>query len=71
MRNGNEQLRRIREERRMSQAALAAMVGVTQASISAIEVGDTKSPSLDLARSIARALGVSLEAVFPESLNAA
>lgn len=47
----------------MTQAALAAQIGVTRQTVIAIEQG-RYSPSLEMAFQIARALGVSLDDVF-------
>ena len=47
----------------MTQAELAAQVGLTRQTIIAIEQG-RYSPSLEVAFRIARALGVTLEEVF-------
>ena len=55
----------------MSQIELAAKVGITQAAISAIELGNIGSPAVDVAQKIARALGVELEEIFPINNNAA
>ena len=56
-------LRRIRTQRGMSQAALAHAAGVKQATISRIESG-TNNPSLAVADDIARAVGVSPVELF-------
>jgi putative transcriptional regulator len=52
-----------RARRDLTQADLAALAGVTRRSINAIETG-RMVPSVLLALRIARALGVSLEAIF-------
>lgn len=62
----NDLMKELREQKQMSQADLAKEVGVTQAAISKIELGETESPSLDLARAIAKALDSSTEELFPE-----
>ncbi len=57
-------IRTLRFERgEMTQADLAAKVGVTRQTIIAIEQGKY-SPSLEMAFQIARALGTTLDAVF-------
>jgi putative transcriptional regulator len=57
-------IRRLRfEHGEMTQAQLAAEVGVTRQTIIAIEHG-RYSPSLEMAFDIAKAFGVSLEEVF-------
>jgi putative transcriptional regulator len=61
-------IRELRTARGITQADLAAKVGVTRQTIIAIEQG-RYSPSLEMAFLIARALGVRLDEVFqyPES----
>lgn len=57
-------LRRIREERKLTQSALAEMIGVTPQTISAYENGNGekgKNPTLDKAIDLAEKLGVSLD----------
>jgi putative transcriptional regulator len=57
-------IRRLRfDNSEMTQADLAARVGVTRQTIAAIEQGKY-SPSLEVAFRIAEALGVTLETVF-------
>lgn len=51
----------------MTQMELAAKSGVKQATISDIERGKIKSPSLDTAFAICKALGVRLETAFPQT----
>lgn len=58
-------LRKLRREREITQAALADSAGISQAAIAAIEKGD-QVPKLDTALRIAGALGLSVEALFPE-----
>lgn len=55
----SENIRRLREEKGLSQAELARMVGVSAAMICQIERG-TKAPSLQLGALIAAALGCEL-----------
>ena len=51
-------LKQRREEKGVTQAALAGKVGVSQAYIAKLESGDKKNPTLDLLKKIAKALGV-------------
>ena len=53
----------LRAERRISQQELAEAIGVTRATINAIEGGDY-NPSLELAFRITRYFGVPLENIF-------
>lgn len=63
-------VRRIRRGAGVTQARLAEMVGVTQPAIAMIEIGYTKSVSIDMASKIADALGVSLDELTREVPNA-
>lgn len=65
MRDANDRIRELREQMGISQTELAAAARITQAAISAIERGEVKSPSLETARNIARALGTTIEELFP------
>jgi len=56
-------LRKIREEKGMTQVQLAAAANVTQGMISAYENGVL--PTLPIALRISRILGASLEDLFP------
>jgi transcriptional regulator with XRE-family HTH domain len=72
MKQANYRLKELRDKLEMSQIDLASKVGVTQAAISAIELGTIKSPTVDLAQRIAQALNSSVEYLFPvENDNAA
>jgi len=51
-------LKELREERGLTQAALAEMVGVRQATISDVENGTTRRETLDLIDKLCNALGV-------------
>jgi len=51
----------MREQRRLTQQELAAKAGVSYQTIWRIENGKHKEPGIYIARSIARALGVSLD----------
>ena len=50
-------LKRLREERGLTQAELAKKASVTEAYVSMIEAGKRKSPSLPVLRRLAHALG--------------
>jgi transcriptional regulator with XRE-family HTH domain len=64
-------IKEIREEKGITQIELAKLCGVQQATISDIERGKIKSPSVETAQRIARALGVTLENLFPVDSNTA
>jgi transcriptional regulator with XRE-family HTH domain len=51
-------LKQRREEKPMTQAALAETVGVSQTYIAKLESGEKKNPTVDLLKKIAKALGV-------------
>ena len=51
-------LKQRREEKNLTQAALAEKVGVSQTYIAKLESGDKKNPTLDLLKKIAKHLGV-------------
>lgn len=53
-------LKRLRESRGLSQAALAAKAKVTDAYIAQLETGRKKNPSLLVLKRLAKALGVSV-----------
>jgi transcriptional regulator with XRE-family HTH domain len=61
-----EELRRIREERGMSQGDLAAASGVDRVTINQVERGRRK-PSLGTLEKLATALGVELADLFPKA----
>lgn len=58
-------LKEARERMGLTQDQLAGRAGTTQAAISYLESGQTKSPSLALATRIAKVLKVKPEALFP------
>lgn len=60
---GGIRLRVARQARGLSQQQLAGMAGVTRQALSAVEAGHS-DPSLRVALSLARALGLSVEEVF-------
>ena len=51
-------IKTLRQEKGLSQKALAEQVGVTDAYITMLESGKRKNPSLDILKKIAKALGV-------------
>ncbi len=55
----NKKLKKLREEKGLSQAELAKMAGVSQTAISDVETGN-KMPKLDTAMKICKALNVKL-----------
>lgn len=61
--NVGENIRGLRERRRMKQEDLANEVGITQAMLSQIERG-TKNPSLQVSKLIADVLGCNIEEFF-------
>ncbi len=59
----SNRIRKLRTERELTQAELAATLGVTRQTVIAIEQG-RYSPSLEMAFQIALALGAPLDEVF-------
>jgi transcriptional regulator with XRE-family HTH domain len=51
-------IKTLRQEKGLSQKALAEQVGVTDAYIAMLETGKRKNPSLDILKKLAKALGV-------------
>jgi transcriptional regulator with XRE-family HTH domain len=51
-------IRKLREQRQVSQRDLAEKVGVTQAYVAQLESGRKKNPSLEVLNRLAKALGV-------------
>lgn len=51
-------IKTLRQEKGLSQKALAEQVGVTDAYITMLESGKRKNPSLDILKKLAKALGV-------------
>lgn len=58
-------LRTARRLKDITQVELAKAAGVHQTTISDIERGRNRNPSLDLTRRIADALGVTVDEIFP------
>jgi transcriptional regulator with XRE-family HTH domain len=54
----SKMIRRLREERKMSQLDLAKKSRVAQGYISALEAGEKQNPGLDVLKKLAKALGV-------------
>lgn len=61
-----ENIRRIREEKGLTQAYVAETIGISQAMLCQIERG-TKNPSLQIGKEIADVLGCGLEYLLQES----
>ena len=59
-------IKRRREGRNLSRAALAALAGLHQTYIGLLERGE-RSPNLETAKAIAQALGVSLTEIIEET----
>lgn len=57
------EIRRLREERSLSQAALGTHLGVSRQTINSLETG-RYDPSLPLAFTVARFFGLSIEEIF-------
>ena len=51
-------IKTLRQEKGLSQKALAEQIGVTDAYITMLETGKRKNPSLDILKKLAKALGV-------------
>jgi transcriptional regulator with XRE-family HTH domain len=51
-------IKTLRQEKGLSQKALAEQVGVTDAYITMLESGKRKNPSLEILKKLAKALGV-------------
>ena len=60
-------LREVREKKGLSQGALSRKSGIPQSTISDIERGIIKSPTINLAQKLARALGVPLSEMLDEN----
>jgi putative transcriptional regulator len=60
----NEQMRERRRAKGMTQLQLAVAAGLSIAGVQAVEAGD-KRPSIDTCHAIARALGTTVDALWP------
>lgn len=60
-----QNIRRLREEKGLTQGCLAEQIGITQSMLCQLERG-TKAPSLPLSMEIAQALGCRLEDLTPK-----
>ena len=58
-------LRKTRESKGLTQAALADLAGIDQTTISKIEVGTMQAPSWPVVAKLAKALKVKPETLFP------
>lgn len=58
-------MKELREDKGLTQVELARMCKVQQATISDIERGVVKNPSVETAQRISKALGVNTEYLFP------
>ena len=58
-------LRETREQRGLTQSALAELAGIDQTTISKIEVGTLQTPSWPVVARLAKALRVKPETLFP------
>lgn len=61
-----ERIKELRAARKLSQRALAKMAGVSFSYIARLELGHYHSPSVEIARKIAKALGTTDRKLFPE-----
>ncbi|WP_250444484.1 helix-turn-helix transcriptional regulator [Actinotalea sp. C106] len=57
------EIRRLREERNLSQAALGTELGVSRQTVNSLETG-RYDPSLPLAFALARFFGLTIEEIF-------
>jgi transcriptional regulator with XRE-family HTH domain len=64
-----EKMRRLRQKRGWTQADLAERAQVDQATISSLELGRIKNPTIDTIRRVAAALDVDLDDLYPPSGN--
>lgn len=63
--NVGENIRRIREEKKLTQVCVAKQVGISQAMLCQIERG-TKNPSLQIGKGIADVLGCDLDSLLAD-----
>lgn len=64
-----ENIRRIREEKELTQAYVAEQVGISQAMLCQIERG-TKNPSLQTGKELANVLGCKIDSLLEERMAA-
>lgn len=64
----NEKLKAIRTIKKVTQKELADLIGVTQATITKIETGETKNPSIDIAIKISKALDADIFELFGDEM---
>jgi transcriptional regulator with XRE-family HTH domain len=61
-----DKIKAARATKKITQKELASLIGVTQATITKIETGETKNPSVDIALKIADALGEDVYNLFTD-----
>lgn len=54
-------IKKARKQKQLTQLQLSEMSGISQGGISLVESGQKKSPSLDVVKKIADALGVTID----------
>lgn len=59
-----EKIRRIRKEKGLKQIQVAEVAGITQSALASIENNKTNNIFLEVAKGIARAMGVSFDELF-------
>lgn len=52
-------IRRVRKEKKLTQAQLASMVGISQSTLAELESGESKMPSSETLMGLAKQLGIS------------
>ena len=65
-----ERVAELRRGRGWEQDDLAAKAGVSQSTVSRVETGARRAPSSETMRRLARALGVPVDALYPDSADA-
>lgn len=61
-----QRIKKIREERKLSQSTLARMCRLSQSQIAKIESGITKNPTLETLLKVTIALGMEVKIIFEE-----
>ena len=70
MNNGNDaEMARLRKEKKLTQAELAQILGISQRMVAACEAGERR-PSVELAQRIGAELGISWTEFFEEGAKA-